>query len=102
MKLLLALVTSLTFAAAQAEPFAGGNAGAGKKLFEQSHCDRCHISMMGGDGSAIFTRPDRKIGSPRQLVDRLRVCSGGAGITMTGQDEQDLGAYLNRNYYHFK
>ncbi len=99
---LLTMLFLLGAATAQAVPFANGNAPAGKKLFDQNHCNQCHMSMMGGDGSAIFTRPDHKVTSPKQLVDQMYVCSGNVGITLTKQNEQDLGAYLNGTYYHFK
>lgn len=102
MKLPVALLlASLTFAA-QAAPFAGGNADSGKRLFEENRCNGCHASMLGGDGSAIFTRSNHKVKNPQQLVNQMHVCAGGAGITLTPQDEQNLGAYLNQGYYHFK
>ncbi len=99
--LALACFGALT-ATAQAAPFEGGNTEAGRKFFDQNHCNRCHMSLMGGDGSAIFTRPNHKVTTPRQVLDQLYVCSGGAGITLSDQDAQDLGAYLNRSFYHFK
>jgi cytochrome c peroxidase len=102
MKSIAVLVIFLSAFAAQAEPFAAGNAGNGKKLFDQNNCNRCHKSIMGGDGSAIFTRVDHKVRSPKQLVTQLYICSGNAGISLSKQDEQDLGAYLNKTYYHFK
>ena len=98
----LTLLLLLCTAAAHAEPFPKGNEEAGKKLFDQNHCNRCHSQMLGGDGSAIFTRPDHKVKNPEQLVAQMHVCSGNVGITLSPQDEQNLGAYLNRNYYRFK
>ena len=86
---------------AQAAPFESGNFEAGKKLFEQSHCNRCHIEMKGGDGSEIFTRPDHKVRSPSQLIKQINFCGGNAGVDLSAQDEQNLGAYLNKLYYKF-
>ncbi len=102
MKSFAALALACLAATAHAAPFEGGNAEAGRKFFGQNHCNRCHMSQMGGDGSAIFTRPNRKVTTPRQLLDQLFVCSSGVGITLSDQDAQDLGAYLNRSFYHFK
>lgn len=102
MKAIAALIVFFVTFTAQAEPFAGGNAGNGKKLFDQHNCNRCHKSIMGGDGSAIFTRINRKVRSPKELVTQLYICSGNAGISLSKQDEQDLGAYLSKTYYHFK
>ncbi len=99
---LTALLPLFLVGIAHADPFPRGDAEAGKKFFAQNQCNSCHDSIMGGDGNAIFTRLDHKIRNPQQLVARLRVCAGGSGITLTPQDEQNLGAYLNRYYYHFK
>lgn len=99
MKRLLLLVALLLSAQVQAAPFASGNAAEGQKFFEQNHCNRCHIDMMGGDGSEIFTRPEHKVRSASQLVTQINFCSGNAGIRITHQDEQNLAAYLNQRYY---
>ncbi|TAJ76327.1 MAG: cytochrome c [Gallionellaceae bacterium] len=96
--MLLLLVST----AVQAAPFANGNAEAGKKFFEQNQCNRCHIQMVGGDGSEIFTRPDHKVRSASQLIKQINFCSGNAGIHLSAQDEQNLGAYLNQRYYQLK
>jgi len=34
-------------------------------------------------------------------VEQLKLCSGNIGASLTAQDEQHLGAYLNR-YYKLK
>lgn len=93
--LLLLLLSNTTHAL----PFATGNADSGKKLFAQHHCNSCHIKMLGGDGSEIFTRPDHKVRSTAQLIKQINFCAGNAGIALSAQDEQHLGAYLNQRYY---
>lgn len=85
-----------------AGPFEKGNAQTGKQLYEKSNCNRCHVAMMGGDGSAIFTRLDRRVRNPQQLLVQLGICGANAGVTLSDQDKQDLAAYLNQNYYKFK
>lgn len=87
---------------AQAAPFSAGDPSAGKKLFEQNHCNSCHITVVGGDGSAIFTRSERKVTHPQQLIKQIYLCSGSVGLKLTPQEEQHIGAYLNQNYYKFK
>ncbi len=99
--LLSAVLLSLAISA-QAEPFAKGNADNGKKLFEQNQCNRCHIKIVGGDGNAIFTNADHKVRNPQQMVEQFQMCSANIGVTLSKQDEQDLGAYLNKRFYHFK
>lgn len=86
---------------AAANPFPSGNADTGKKLFEQHQCSSCHVAMLGGDGSAIFTRPNRKVKSPQQMLTQMDACSAAAGIQLSPADKQHLGAYLNR-YYNLK
>jgi hypothetical protein len=102
MKFISIAVLSLIAGSALANPFPNGNAETGKKLFVDNKCDSCHIGKVGGDGSAIFTRRDRIVNSPDELIARFHVCSGAAGINLTPQNEQDLGAYLNQAYYKFK
>ena len=95
-KLLILLLLSST---AHADPFASGNVEAGKKLFQQNHCNKCHIEMVGGDGSEIFTRPEHKVHSASLLIKHINFCAGNSGVRLTAQNEQDLGAYLNQSYY---
>lgn len=102
MKKMIAMLLLCATTHAQAAPFADGDPAIGKKLFEQHKCNRCHISMVGGDGSAIFTRPDRKASNPQLLIKQMNRCGSNIGLTLTPQDEQNLGAYLNQNYYKFK
>ena len=101
MKLTIALIVLCAASAASADPFPNGNAQAGQKLFVQYQCKRCHAEMLGGDGSAIFTRADRKVHNAAELIEQIGVCSGNVGANLTEQDKQHLGAYLNR-YYHLK
>jgi len=101
MKLISVLILLCAATAASANPFPNGDAQTGKKLFEQHKCNRCHAAMLGGDGSAMFTRADRKVRTAAELVEQIRVCSGNVGANLTAQDEQHLGAYLNR-YYNLK
>ena len=101
MKLISVLILLCAATAASANPFPNGDAQTGKKLFEQHKCNRCHATMLGGDGSAMFTRADRKVRTAAELVEQIRVCSGNVGANLTPQDEQHLGAYLNR-YYNLK
>lgn len=103
MKLIAALISLLaaTTAAAgpfPANPFSGGDARAGQQLFEKHHCERCHIDIAGGDGTAIFTRPEHKIRTAAALLAQIGICSANVNATFTPQETQDLAAYLNRFY----
>jgi cytochrome c peroxidase len=100
------IITSLILlsvcATAQATPFARGNADAGKKTFDQHKCNSCHASMLGGDGSAMFTRAEHKVKSPASLKTQITTCSTNLGLMLFEDDEENVGAYLNKNYYKFK
>ncbi len=88
--------------AVHAAPFAKGHADNGKKLFTQYDCSSCHEGKVGGDGSAIFTRPNHKVRSADDLIPQIKFCSGMVGANLTAQEEQDLAAHLNQRYYKFK
>jgi CxxC motif-containing protein (DUF1111 family) len=102
MKKFLLFLPLIVAATAQADPFAGGNVDNGSKLFAKYNCSSCHIGKVGGDGSAIFTRPDSIIPRADLLIPRITFCSGVVGANLTNQEKLDLAAYLNRNYYHFQ
>jgi cytochrome c2 len=92
------------FAAAtvHATPFPGANAENGKKLFASYDCGSCHRAKMGGDGSAIFSRPNHTVRTAADLIPQIKFCSGNIGAQLTAQEEQDLAAYLNQRYYQLK
>jgi len=92
----------LVAGAAHADPFAKGDAENGKKLVAKYDCNSCHIGKVGGDGNAIYTRPDRMVTSADALIDRMVVCSGAIGKELTEQEKLDLAAHLNKTFYHFK
>ena len=92
----------LVAGAAHADPFAKGNAENGKKLVVKYDCNSCHIGKVGGDGNAIYTRPDRIVTSADALIDRMVICSGAIGKELTEQEKLDLAAHLNKTFYHFK
>ena len=102
MKRITALILFFAATSTMAAPFPDGNAQTGKKLFDDNKCNSCHIGKVGGDGSAIFTRHNRIVHNPEELVDRMHACSGAVGKTLSKQDDQNLGAYLNQTYYKFK
>ncbi|MDH2918601.1 MAG: cytochrome c [Sideroxydans sp.] len=86
---------------AVASPFATGDAVAGEQLFKQLKCNSCHINMMGGDGSAIFTRPNSRVHNAAQLSAQITRCGGNVEREFSAQETQNIAAYLNR-YYQLK
>lgn len=98
MRLLAAIIALCAATSALAAPFPNGNAQAGKALFDKYKCNSCHSAMLGGDGSAMFTRANRKVHTPEQMIEQIVICSGNVGANLTPQEQQHLGAYLNRYY----
>ena len=86
--------------AIQAEPFASGNAGVGEKLVKE-HCISCHAQKYGGDGSAIYTRSDRKVNSSSELLAQIRNCNTMLGLKWFEDEEMHVARYLNQTYYKF-
>ena len=101
MKNIATLMLLCASLAASANPFQQGSAPTGQKLFEQLKCNSCHMNMYGGDGSAIFTRPNRKVHNAPQLLAQIGVCGGNVDKEFSAQEKENIAAYLNR-YYNFK
>jgi mono/diheme cytochrome c family protein len=87
---------------AHADPFPGADPAAGKKLFDQSKCAACHISLVGDDGSKVFTWSGHKVRSAAQLLSRVQFCVTNTGAQVFPDEVKDIAAYLNQQYYHFK
>lgn len=87
-------------AMALAAPFSAGDPKIGKTLASK-HCVACHVSMFGGDGSAMYTRPDRKIKSADKLLTQVRACNTNVGANWFPEEEIHVAAYLNQAYYKF-
>ena len=95
------LKTILFLAAAAALPWsAQADMANGKKLY-QENCVACHARMVGGDGSSLFTRPDRRVSSLAGLGKQVRRCRDNLGLTWFDDQVNDVIDYLNVTYYKF-
>ena len=102
MRILTALFCGALLASgAHAAPFSKGDPAKGKVLHDKS-CISCHASMVGGDGSEIYTRPDHKVKNAQQLAARVSACNANTGAGWFPEDEAHVDAYLNQQYYKFK
>lgn len=98
----IALV-ALAAPALAAEPFLKGDPKAGEKLMSQAKCNSaCHASLVGGDGTSIYTRASRKVKTPSQLLTQVRFCNTQLGTNWFPEDEEHVAAYLNQRYYKLK
>ena len=97
----VALVVYLGAAYAAPDEFSFGDAKQGQKLYT-AKCAACHVSQFGGDGSRVFTRPDRRIHTPAALLAQVQGCNQRARTGLSAEDEQSVAAWLNERYYKFK
>ncbi len=101
-QLLITILVMLASTSLQANDlFKNADVVAGKKLIN-AHCINCHASSFGGDGSEIYTRELRKIKTPSGLVAQVRNCNTMLDLKWFEEDEVNVAAYLNQQYYHFK
>ena len=65
----------------------------GEKLIAENKCVACHVSKVGGDGSAIY-KPQGRI-----MVEQ---CNSQLNLGMFPEDVTSVAAVLNRDHYKFK
>lgn len=97
--LILLLFFSMNLAYA-ANPFDEGDASIGKAMVEKN-CISCHAAKYGGDGSAIYTRDNRKVNAASQLLSQIRNCNTMLGLKWFEDEELHVANYLNQTYYKF-
>ena len=78
-----------------------GNVESGREL-HQENCISCHQAKMGGDGSGIYTREDRRIDSFDALNKQVRRCKTSLGVPWPDHQIEDVIVYLNETFYKFK
>jgi len=91
---LLAIATA-TAAAAAPDPLKG-------KQRHDKQCVACHVQQFGGDGSSVYSRPTRIIKDRAALGRRVAHCATQTGAKWFPDEEEDVAAYLNQQFYHFK
>jgi cytochrome c2 len=101
MKPITALLLLLAAPHLHAAPFAEGDAKAGQSLHDKQ-CAACHAARFGGDGSKIYTRNDRRVKGTSGLAQMITACNSNLGLNLFPEDEANLGAHLNKQYYKFK
>jgi cytochrome c553 len=87
---------------ALAAPFPKADPAAGAKLVDEAKCSGCHAQRFGGDGTSVYTRPDRKVKSADALLKQVRACVTQLNVQWFPDEEEHVAAYLNQKYYKFK
>ncbi|NCY01058.1 MAG: hypothetical protein EBX45_05385 [Burkholderiaceae bacterium] len=73
------------------------------KEIEDNKCYKCHADKSGfGDGSLIYTRKDRRVQNLERLKVMVARCNTELRLDLFPEDEADVTAYLNQQYYKFK
>lgn len=94
MKSVIALILGFALTPLYAAPFDKGDPKAGKALHDKS-CMTCH-------DNSVYTRPNRIVKTPAQLAARISGCNANTGAGWFPDEERNVGAYLNQDFYHFK
>ena len=73
------------------------------KLIDQQKCYACHAKKSGfGNGDMIYTRSDGKVKSLASLKKMVALCNTELRLDLFPEDEADVTAFLNQQFYKFK
>jgi cytochrome c2 len=73
------------------------------KAIDQAKCYACHAKKTGfSNGDMIYTRSDRKVKDFARLKTMVTMCNTELRLDMFPEDEADVIAYLNKQFYKFK
>lgn len=72
------------------------------KVLHEKQCTTCHAKMYGGDGSKIYTHDGRQLSDRLELLQRVAACSAQTKAGWFPEEELDVAAFLNQQYYQFK
>ena len=73
------------------------------KAIDQQKCYSCHAKKTGfGNGDMIYTRSDGKVKSLADLKKMITLCNTELRLDLFPEDEVDVAAFLNKQFYKFK
>ncbi len=104
MKLILLklALTLFTLFGAHLSAHAAPDMANGKKI-DQEKCYACHAKKTGfGNGDMIYTRSDRKATDLNKLKSMVARCNTELRLDLFPEDEADVVAFLNKQFYKFK
>ncbi|MEO0048573.1 MAG: hypothetical protein RLZZ410_1532 [Pseudomonadota bacterium] len=74
----------------------------GKNL-HQAKCYQCHAEKSGlGNGDILYTRLDRKAKDLDKVKSMVGMCNTELRLDLFPEDEADLVAYINQQFYKYK
>ncbi len=103
MKTVTTLIAALLIAppVLAADPWGNADPKLGKEHHDKS-CVACHINLQGGDGSKMYTRDNRLLSTKLGIMKRVTFCNAQTRAGLLPEQEAQVAAYLNLQYYHFK
>ena len=102
MKRFLSLTALMCSFFVSSHAFAAPNLQNGKAI-DQAKCYACHAKKTGfANGDMIYTRSDRKVKDYARLKTMVAMCNTELRLDMFPEDEADVTAYLNKQFYKFK
>jgi len=83
------------------DPWGNADPKNGKEPHEKA-CVACHMRLYGGDGSQMYTRDGRLLSTKLDILQRVATCSSQVRASWFPEEEAEVAAYLNQQYYKFK
>lgn len=102
-KMLGLMVGTWFFLGAQAQPaiFKDADYKLGEKLIAESKCVACHVTKVGGNGSAIY-KPQGRINNASLLRGMVEQCNTELNLGLFPDEVTSIAAVLNRDHYRLK
>ncbi len=99
--LLIGGAACLTGQARAADIFKEADLALGQKLIAEHKCVACHVSKVGGDGSAMY-KPQGRINTAGLLRGMVEMCNTQMNLGLFPEEVTAVAAVLNRDHYKFK
>lgn len=104
-KWMSAMAVAATAVAVGAQPaaeiFRGADLALGDRLMQEHRCNACHVTKVGGDGTAIY-RPAGRINTPGYLRGMVEQCNTELNLGLFPEEVTAVAAALNRDHYRFR
>lgn len=97
--LLSATFCVVAFHGAHADPFPGADLANGKDINYSKRCAACHTEKTTRDEAFIYQRDDRKVKTLYDLRRYVSLCNMELKLELFPEDERDVAAYLNQQFY---
>ena len=96
-------ITAMLFSSLLSVPAIAAPDLANGKAIDQQKCYACHAKKSGfGNGDMIYTRSDSKVKSLANLKRMVSMCNSELRLDLFPEDEADVTAFLNQQFYKFK